>query len=63
MVIACSPKYAREVEGFDIAEARPGRRAAGGRPRRWSAVARWTAEQVTPSATGDAALWLTRLVG
>jgi uncharacterized membrane-anchored protein YjiN (DUF445 family) len=25
------------------------------------AVARWAAEQVTPSATGDAALWLTRL--
>ncbi|HSE04280.1 MAG TPA: DUF445 domain-containing protein [Methylomirabilota bacterium] len=25
------------------------------------AVARWAAEQVTPSATGDAAIWLTRL--
>lgn len=25
------------------------------------AIARWAAEQVTPSATGDAALWLTRL--
>ncbi len=55
----------REVEGFDIAELLA---RAAERLRRADleavvhAIARWTAEQVTPSATGDAALWLTRLV-
>lgn len=53
-----------EISRFDIAEllARAAERI---KPANLEAavraVARWAAEQVTPSATGDAALWLTRL--
>ena len=53
-----------EISRFDIAEllARTAERI---KPANLEAavraVARWAAEQVTPSATGDAALWLTRL--
>ena len=53
-----------EISRFDIAEllARAAERI---KPANLEAavraVARWAAEQVTPSATGDAALWLTHL--
>jgi uncharacterized membrane-anchored protein YjiN (DUF445 family) len=53
-----------EVSRFDIAEllARAAERIKpADLEAAVRAVARWAAEQVTPSATGDAALWLTRL--
>jgi len=53
-----------EISRFDIAEllARAAERIKpADLEAAVRAVARWAAEQVTPSATGDAALWLTRL--
>jgi uncharacterized membrane-anchored protein YjiN (DUF445 family) len=53
-----------EISRFDIAEllARTAERIKpADLEAAVRAVARWAAEQVTPSATGDAALWLTRL--
>ena len=55
---------AHEISRFDIAEllARAAERIKpADLEAAVRAVARWAAEQVTPSATGDAALWLTRL--
>ena len=54
----------REVERFDIAELLARGALRLGPADLEAAVragARWAAEQVTPGATGDAALWLTRL--
>jgi uncharacterized membrane-anchored protein YjiN (DUF445 family) len=53
-----------EISRFDIAEllARAAERIKpADLEAAVRAVARWAAEQVTPTATGDAALWLTRL--
>jgi uncharacterized membrane-anchored protein YjiN (DUF445 family) len=53
-----------EISRFDIAEllARAAERIKpADLEAAVRAVARWAAEEVTPSATGDAALWLTRL--
>jgi len=53
-----------EISRFDIAEllARGAERVKrADLEAAVHAVARWAAEQVTPAATGDAALWLTRL--
>jgi len=54
----------REVERFDIADLLARGALRLGPADLEAAVragARWAAEQVTPGATGDAALWLTRL--
>jgi len=53
-----------EISRFDVAEllARGAERIkAADLEAAVRAVGRWVAEQVTPTATGDAALWLTRL--
>lgn len=55
----------QEIGRFDVAEllARAAERLkAADLEAAVRAVARWAAEQVTPAATSDAALWLTRLV-
>jgi uncharacterized membrane-anchored protein YjiN (DUF445 family) len=53
-----------EIERFDIAELLA-RGAARVRPddleATVGAIARWATEQITPAATGDAAVWLTRV--